>query len=56
MEISWVSLISQVGVPSAIAFFILIKIDKTLAKVGEALNRLSKLVSHCHYNDYPKTI
>jgi histidinol-phosphate/aromatic aminotransferase/cobyric acid decarboxylase-like protein len=45
---AWAIFVAQVGVPSAICFFVLVRVDRTMQKMTEALNRLSIIVSHCN--------
>jgi hypothetical protein len=52
--IDYVTLMAQIGVPSAICFFVLVRVDKTMANMTEALNKLATIVSHC--NGYRKVI
>jgi len=50
----WILSAANVGVPAALCFFILLRVDQTMAKLTEAITKLSKIVSHCAGNDYPK--
>ena len=52
----WVLLISQVGVPTTICLIILLRMDKTIAKLSDNIVFLSKIVSHCPNNNYPKVL
>ena len=47
MEVEWLDFVTTTGVPAAIAFLVLLRIDKTLLKIGEALNNLAKIIEHC---------